>query len=92
MADPISAKATILNRRGLHARASARFCAVAGSWDAEIKVTKDDETVGGMSIMGLLMLGADQGSEIVISATGPQAFEAVDSLVKLIHDRFGERD
>ncbi|MFZ5619198.1 MAG: HPr family phosphocarrier protein [Pseudomonadota bacterium] len=87
---PVSVTTTIVNRRGLHARASARFCAVAGSFDAAINVTKDDITVGGRSIMGMLMLGAGVGSEVTISATGPQAAEAVDTLVRLIADKFGE--
>lgn len=87
---PVSVTTTIVNRRGLHARASARFCAVAGSFDAAIHVTKDDITVGGRSIMGMLMLGAGMGSEVTITATGAQAAEAVDTLVKLIADRFGE--
>jgi phosphocarrier protein len=87
---PRVATAKITNRRGLHARASAKFCAVAGSFDAVIRVTKDDMTVGGRSIMGLLMLGAGVGSQIVISAEGPQADEALDTLVRLVADRFGE--
>ncbi len=86
----VAMTAPIVNRRGLHARASAKFCAVAGSFDARVTVTKDDITVGGRSIMGLLTLGAGVGSTIEISATGPQAREAVDALVKLVADRFGE--
>ncbi len=81
---------TIVNRRGLHARASARFCAVAGAFDAKISVTKDQITVGGRSIMGLLMLGAGAGSTVVIEASGPQAVEALDTLIKLVADKFGE--
>lgn len=87
---PVSATVKIVNRRGLHARASARFCAVAGSFDASVTVTKDQTTVGGKSIMGLLMLGAGNGSSITISAEGPQAQEALDTLRKLIADKFGE--
>jgi len=86
----VASTAPIVNRRGLHARASAKFCAVAGSFDARVAVTKDDITVGGRSIMGLLTLGAGVGSTIEISATGPQAREAVDTLVKLVADKFGE--
>lgn len=86
----MSAVASIINRRGLHARASARFCAVASSFDARIRVTKDQITVGGQSIMGLLMLGAGIGSTVTISASGPQAAEALDTLVKLVADKFGE--
>lgn len=87
---PLSATVTIINRRGLHARASARFCAVAGVFDARIAVTKDQITVGGRSIMGLLMLGAGVGSIVQIEASGPQAAEAIDTLVKLVADKFGE--
>lgn len=88
--DSASAVVTIVNRRGLHARASAKFCAVAGSFDAKITVTKDSITVGGRSIMGLLMLGAGLGSAIELEAKGPQAAEAIDTLKKLIADKFGE--
>lgn len=87
---PLSAIATIVNRRGLHARASARFCAVAGAFDAKVTVTKDHITVGGRSIMGLLMLGAAAGSTIRLEARGPQAAEALDTLLKLVADKFGE--
>lgn len=92
MSNSVTATAVIRNPRGLHARASARFCAVAASWDADVTVTKDGQSVGGTSIMALMMLGAGPGSEIVISATGPQAREAVDTLLKLIADNFGEQD
>ena len=81
---------TICNFRGLHARASAKFCAVAGAWDAAVSVTKDDLTVNACSIMGLLLLGAGPGSEIVISARGPQAGEAVATLIRLVEEKFGE--
>lgn len=82
--------ATIRNRRGLHARASARFCACAGEFNADIHVTKDGVTVGGMSIMGLMMLGAGPGSAIEISASGPDAEDAVAALCALVESRFGE--
>ena len=88
----VSATVKIINRRGLHARASARFCAVAGSFDAKVFVTKDQATVGGKSIMGLLMLGAGHGSSVTIEAQGLQAEEALDTLVKLVADKFGEED
>jgi phosphocarrier protein len=88
--EPVSATVTIVNRRGLHARASARFCAAAGAYDAKVSVTKDQITVGGRSIMGLLMLGAGIGSHVTIEASGPQAAEALDTLVKLVADKFGE--
>jgi len=88
--DPVTAEAVIVNQRGLHARASARFCAVAAAFDARVTVSKDAITIGGRSIMGLLTLGASVGTTITISATGPQAEEAVDTLVKLVADKFGE--
>lgn len=88
--ETVTATVTIRNRRGLHARASAKFCAVANAWDAKIRVRKEDYEVGAASIMGLMMLGAGKGSEIVLTATGPQAREAIDTLVRLIEDRFGE--
>jgi phosphocarrier protein len=90
--DRAEAVVKIANRRGLHARASAKFCAVAASWDAEVRVAKDEFSVGGKSIMGLLMLGAGQGSEIKISASGPQAREAVDTLARLVTEKFGETE
>ncbi|MBI1391902.1 MAG: HPr family phosphocarrier protein [Alphaproteobacteria bacterium] len=88
--DTYSRLVSIRNRRGLHARASAKFCAVAGSFDAVVRVRREDADVGGCSIMGLLMLGAGKGCDIEISATGPQAREVVDTLVRLVEDRFGE--
>jgi phosphocarrier protein len=88
--EPVSATVTIRNRRGLHARASAKFCAVANAWDAKIRVRKEDYEVGAASIMGLMMLGAGKGSEITLTATGSQATEAIETLVRLIEDRFGE--
>lgn len=90
MSETLAAVVLLRNKRGLHARASAKFCAVAGSFEATIKVAKDDLTVGGCSIMGLMMLGAGVGSEIVIHAEGPQARDALDTLVRLVEDRFGE--
>lgn len=89
-ADEISAEVTIVNRRGLHARASAKFAAVAGSFDASVRVVKDGITVGAGSIMGLMMLGAGAGATIRITATGAQAKEAIETLAGLIADRFGE--
>lgn len=92
MPDPLKASVRIKNLRGLHARASARFCAVANSFDAAVRVTHEDWSVPGASIMGLMMLGAGFGSEITITAEGPQAAEALDTLVRLVADKFGERE
>ena len=83
---------TICNMRGLHARASAKFVQCAESFDAEITVCKDGQCVGGTSIMGLMMLSAGKGSSVQISATGPQADEALTALETLICERFGESE
>lgn len=90
MQGPVSAAVTLVNIRGLHARASAKFCAVASSFDASVKVTKDEYVVGGCSIMGLMTLGAGVGTEIVITAEGPQAADAIHALIRLVEERFGE--
>ena len=86
----IAQQLTICNRKGLHARASARFVRTAECFDAEIKVTRDGTTVAGNSIMGLMMLGAGQGSTILVQATGKQAREALDAITTLVNNGFGE--
>jgi phosphocarrier protein len=88
----ISLDVLIVNRRGLHARASAKFAAVAGAFDASVRVSKDGIGVSGLSIMGLMMLGAGCGATVAISATGAQAKEAVETLAGLLADRFGEAE
>jgi phosphocarrier protein len=80
----------IVNKRGLHARASAKFVKTAAGFDAEVRVTKDGQTVDARSIMGLMMLAAGQGSEIVIEAEGQDAAEALDALSALVAARFDE--
>jgi phosphocarrier protein HPr len=80
----------ILNTRGLHARASAKFVKCAEAYDADIRVTRDGQTVPGTSIMGLMMLAAQMGSTILIQASGPQAEPALEALTRLIASRFGE--
>ena len=92
MTTPASRTVTIVNRRGLHARASARFVKCAEGFDCEVTVTKDGQSVGGTSIMGLMTLAASPGSTIELQATGPQASAALDALSALIADGFGERD
>jgi phosphocarrier protein HPr len=86
----------IVNEKGLHARASAKFVAVVEKFKdtASIKVSKGEgeETVSGDSIMGLMMLGAGIGSSITVSATGAQAKEAVEALAALVSSRFGEEE
>jgi phosphocarrier protein len=84
------AKVTIRNRKGLHARASAKFVKCAENFDAEVTVTRDGHSVGGTSIMGLMMLAAGPGTEIHLMATGPEAPEALEALVELIAAGFGE--
>jgi phosphocarrier protein HPr len=82
----------ITNKRGLHARASAKFVQMAERFKADITVTRNNETVGGSSIMGLMMLAAGPGTSVIVSATGPEAREAVDALTALITDKFGEEE
>lgn len=81
---------TIVNRRGLHARASARFVQTAEAFDAELTVSRDGLTVGGQSIMGLMMLAASQGTVIEVAARGADAEVALDAIEALVADRFGE--
>ena len=80
----------VLNKRGLHARASARFVTMASQIDAAIEVEKDGNKVCGTSIMGLMMLGAAMGDKITISATGFGAELAVEQLAALVEARFNE--
>jgi phosphocarrier protein HPr len=80
----------IINRKGLHARATAKFVQCVDRFDAEVKVTRCGETVGGDSIMGILTLGAGPGSTITVSALGAEAQEALDALAALVSSRFGE--
>jgi len=80
----------IVNRKGLHARASAKFVQTVERYDAEVTVTRGGETVGGRSIMGLLTLGAAQGTSIRVTAEGPEAQAAMDGIAALLADRFGE--
>ena len=82
----------IVNKKGLHARASAKFVQIAEKFDAVITVTRHGETVGGTSIMGLMMLAAAPGSHIVMKATGREAQAAMDALCELVASGFGETD
>lgn len=87
---PIVRVLEICNKKGLHARASAKFVQTVDQFDAVVKVTRGSETVGGNSIMGLMMLAAGQGTSITVEATGPQAAEVIDALAKLVNGRFTE--
>ena len=83
---------TIVNKRGLHARAAARFVQCAERFEAEVTVSKDSTTVGGTSIMGLMMLAAAPGSVIRITAEGPEAEAALAALADLVNGLFGEEE
>jgi len=80
----------IINKRGLHARASAKFVQTVSAFDANVTVSKDGMSVGGTSIMGLMMLAASPGCCVMVSATGNQAVDVLDALERLVADRFGE--
>ena len=80
----------IVNKRGLHARASAKFVKLAATFDAEVRVSKDGQTVAARSIMGLMMLAAAPGCCIDIEADGDQAAEAIEALAGLVAARFDE--
>jgi phosphocarrier protein HPr len=80
----------IINKRGLHARASAKFVQMVERFNAEVWVTKGGETVGGTSIMGLMMLSAGPGTSIVVSAIGPEAQTAIDAITELVASKFNE--
>ncbi len=82
----------IVNKKGLHARATAKFVQTADSYDAEITVTRCGETVGGTSIMGILTLGAGIGTTITVTSRGPEAEAALDAITALVADRFGEEE
>ena len=85
-----SADVTIVNRKGLHARASAKFVKCAETFDAIVHVSRDGQSVEGTSIMGLMMLAAGPGTTIHLAAEGPQAAAALEALLALIRDGFGE--
>lgn len=86
----VTRRVTILNKRGLHARAAAKFVKLAAQFQAEVTVTKDGTTVSGRSIMGLMMLAASPGTEIEIGASGIDAVAALDGIAALIAAKFDE--
>ena len=90
MSDTVVRTVEIVNERGLHARASAKFVKMAAGFDAEVRVSKDGQSVDARSIMGLMMLAAGIGSFIDIEADGSEAAQAVDALVELVSARFDE--
>ncbi|MEQ8602155.1 MAG: HPr family phosphocarrier protein [Marivibrio sp.] len=83
---------TICNRRGLHARAAAKFVKTCETFEADVAVEKDGQSVGGLSIMGLMMLGAHPGAQITVSAEGADAEAALDALQALVEAGFHETD
>lgn len=82
----------IVNKKGLHARASAKFVQTVERFDANVKVARGNETVGGTSIMGLMMLAAAPGTSITVECTGAEASAAMDAIDKLVTSGFGEED
>ncbi|SCW62413.1 HPr family phosphocarrier protein [Ancylobacter rudongensis] len=89
-ADAFRRELAIVNKRGLHARASAKFVQTVERFDADVRVTRAGETVGGSSIMGLMMLAAAPGTTILVEASGAEAQAAIDALEALVSNRFGE--
>jgi len=83
-------RVVVCNRKGLHARAAAKFVKLAGSFPAEVTVVRRDQSVPGSSIMGLMMLAAGPGSELELRASGPEAEAALDALAALVQRRFDE--
>ncbi len=90
MSETVERVLPIINEKGLHARASAKFVETVEKFDAEASVSRDGMTVSGDSIMGLLMLAASRGSEIAVSTRGAQAAELAEALTDLVARRFGE--
>ena len=86
----LSREIPIINKRGLHARASAKFVQMVERFNAEVWVTRGGETVGGTSIMGLMMLSAGPGTSIVVSAAGPEAEAAITAITDLVASKFNE--
>ena len=89
-AGAISRELQIINKRGLHARASAKFVQMVEKFEADVWVTRGGETVGGTSIMGLMMLSAAPGTTILVSARGPEAQAALDAIAALVAGKFNE--
>lgn len=86
----VSRDIPITNKRGLHARASAKFVQMVERFNADVTVTRNGETVGGTSIMGLMMLSAGPGTSILVSAKGAEAQAALDAITELVTNKFGE--
>ena len=82
----------IVNQKGLHARASAKFVQTVEKFEVQVRVSRGNETVGGTSIMGLMMLAAGPGTEITVAASGRERAEVLRALELLVNERFGEDD
>jgi phosphocarrier protein len=87
---PLERRVTIVNPKGLHARAAARFVKTAEVFDAQVQVMRDDMAAGGTSILGLMLLAAGIGTGLTLRAEGPEAEAALDALVRLVESGFGE--
>ena len=83
---------TIINKLGLHARAAARFVALASRFECQIRVMRGERTVNGKSIMGVMMLAAGRGSSITVEAEGEDEHQALDALEMLVNNRFEEKE
>jgi phosphocarrier protein len=90
--DAITRVVEIVNKKGLHARASAKFVQIAEKYQSSVTVTRGNETVGATSIMGLMMLAAGTGTLITIKASGPEAIDAMAALCDLVSSGFGEEE
>lgn len=88
----IETNITIINKLGLHARASAKFVSTAARFQSRLDVTKNGKTINGKSIMGVMMLAANQGSELTLVFDGPDEKEMHEAMVNLINNRFGEAE
>ena len=89
-AEPLRRELAIVNRKGLHARATAKLVQCVEAYDAVVTVSRNGETVGGTSIMGILTLGAGIGCTILVTAEGDQAGESMEAITALVANRFGE--
>lgn len=90
MTTPEPRQLTIQNKKGLHARAAAKFVSVAGTFDAAVQVERNGQSVSGRSIMGLMMLAASPGTSILVSAEGTDAIQALDAIQELVDNKFEE--
>ena len=83
---------TIVNKLGLHARAAAKLVTMASGYASDVDITKEDQSVNGKSIMGVMMLAASKGTNLLIRTNGDDEQEAADQIEKLVADKFGEKE